>query len=140
MTAHLGAGLVALGYKIGPEPFFDTLRITTSAKWSAHELAQDAVARGINLRVIDADTVGISLDETTTAADLDALLEIFGKGEETIRTRAACCADARADGPHTSAAPALTSRIPSSTRTTPRRKCCATSAGSNRAIFRSAPR
>ena len=45
-------------------PFFDTLRITTSAKWSAHELAQEAVSRGINLRVIDADTLGISLDET----------------------------------------------------------------------------
>jgi glycine dehydrogenase len=86
MTAHLGAALVALGYKIAPEPFFDTLLITTLAKWSAHELAQDAVSQGINLRVIDADTLSISLDETTTRADLDALLKIFGKGEETIRT------------------------------------------------------
>src|SRR5258708_29033084 len=86
MTAHLGAALVALGYKIGQEPFFDTLRITTLGKWSAHELAQDAVSRGINLRVIDADTLSVSLDETTTEADLDSLLKIFGKGEETIRT------------------------------------------------------
>ncbi len=38
MTARLGAALVALGYKIGQEPFFDTLRITTTGKWSAHEL------------------------------------------------------------------------------------------------------
>ncbi|HEV3273204.1 MAG TPA: aminomethyl-transferring glycine dehydrogenase [Candidatus Methylacidiphilales bacterium] len=86
MTAHLGAALVALGYKIAPEPFFDTLRITTSAKWSAHELLQEAVAQGVNLRLIDADTVTVSLDETATAADLDSLLKIFGKGEETIRT------------------------------------------------------
>jgi len=86
LTAHLGAALVALGYKIRQDPFFDTLRITMSKKWSAHELAQEAVSRGINLRVFDADTVGISLDETTTLGDLDALLKIFGKGEETIRT------------------------------------------------------
>jgi len=86
MTARLGAALVALGYKIGQEPFFDTLRITTSDKWSAHELLQEAVSRGVNLRLIDADTVGVSLDETTNLADLDALLKIFGKGQETIRT------------------------------------------------------
>jgi glycine dehydrogenase len=86
MTAHLGAALVALGYKIGQEPFFDTLRVVTSAKWSAHELLQEAHAHGVNLRVVDADTVSVSLDETTTSADLDLLLKIFGKGEETIHT------------------------------------------------------
>jgi glycine dehydrogenase len=86
LTAHLGAALVALGYKIRQEPFFDTLHVTMSSKWSAHELAQEAVAHGINLRVINADTVGLSLDETTTRADLEALLKIFGKDDETIRT------------------------------------------------------
>jgi glycine dehydrogenase len=86
MTAHLAAALAALGYKVGHTPFFDTLHVTSTAKWSAHELAQDAVARGINFRVYDADTLGISLDETVTEADIDMLLEIFGKGETTIRT------------------------------------------------------
>jgi glycine dehydrogenase len=86
MTAHLGAALVALGYKIGTQPFFDTLLIDTSANWSAHELAQDAADAGINLRIIDADTLGLSLDETTSTADLDKLLKIFGKGGDTVRT------------------------------------------------------
>jgi glycine dehydrogenase len=86
MTASFGTTLVALGYKIGTEPFFDTLRITTSAKWSAHELLQAAVSQGVNLRLVDADTVSVSFDETTTSADLDRLLQIFGEGEETIRT------------------------------------------------------
>jgi glycine dehydrogenase len=86
LTAHLAASLSALGYKVSPTPFFDTLRVTVTGKWSAHELAQDAVSRGINFRVFDADTIGISLDETVTAADLDALLEIFGRGETSIRT------------------------------------------------------
>ena len=86
MTAHLGSVLQALGHKVAREPFFDTLRITVSSKWSSHDLQKDAVAQGVNLRIIDADTVGISLDETTTRADLDVLLRIFARGEDTIHT------------------------------------------------------
>jgi len=82
MTAHLAELLTELGYAIQPEPFFDTIRITTSKKWSAHELQQEAVLHGINLHLIDADTVSLSLDETTTPADLQALVAVFGKGEE----------------------------------------------------------
>ena len=144
MTAHLGAALVALGYKIGTEPFFDTLLITTSAKWSAHEFAQEAVvAHGVNLRIIDADTISVSLDETTTSADLAMIrcskssARAAGSAPEPERLppewRTSTC-------PKISAAPAPTSPIPSSIRTAPRRKCCATSASSNRAIFLSAPR
>ena len=81
MTAYLAGVLVTLGYKTGQKPFFDTLQINTSTKWSAHELVQEAVSLGINLRLIDTDTLGLSLDETTTRADLDALIAIFGKGE-----------------------------------------------------------
>jgi glycine dehydrogenase len=82
MTAHLAGMLIVLGYKVGAEPFFDTLRVTTSAKWSAHELVQEALAHGINLRVIDSETVGISLDETTTLADVEELVDVFAKGED----------------------------------------------------------
>ena len=53
MTAHLGSALVALGYKISQQPFFDTIRVVTNAKWSAHELLHEASAHGVNLRVID---------------------------------------------------------------------------------------
>jgi glycine dehydrogenase len=82
LTAHLAGILIVLGYKVGTEPFFDTLRMTVSAKWSAHELLQEAVSHGINLRLIDSDTVALSLDETTTLADLHLLVDVFGKGEE----------------------------------------------------------
>src|SRR5260221_9410093 len=85
MTAHLGSTLAALGYKIGAAPFFDTLLIETSKKWSAHELLQEAVFRGVNIRLVDSDTVSLSLDETTTMDDLNTLLEIFGKGEDNLR-------------------------------------------------------
>jgi glycine dehydrogenase len=80
MTGWLAAALFDLGYEVGGAPYFDTLRVITSKKASAHEIAQSAVAQGINLRVLDADTVGISLDETTTRDDLRALLGVFGPG------------------------------------------------------------
>ncbi len=82
MTATLAVVLVDLGYGVGEHPCFDTLRIDTSAKWSAHELIQEAAGQGINLRLIDSETLGVSLDETTTNADLYALIKIFGKGED----------------------------------------------------------
>jgi len=82
MTATLAVVLVDLGYTVGEHPCFDTLRIDTSAKWSAHELVLEAVGQGINLRLIDSETIGVSLDETTTTADLHALIKIFGKGED----------------------------------------------------------
>ena len=82
LTAQLAGMLQLLGYKVAGEPFFDTLRVAASSKWSAHELLQEAVARGINLRLVDADTFCLSLDETTTLADLHALVDVFGKGEE----------------------------------------------------------
>jgi len=82
MTAYLAGVLVTLGYKTGETPFFDTLQIKTTAKWSAHELVQEAALYGVNLRVIDTDTLGLSLDETTTSDDLHWLITIFGKGED----------------------------------------------------------
>jgi len=76
LTVILGAGLERLGYKIGSEPFFDTLRVETS-KHSPQELIQAAEAHGINLRLLDPQAVGVTLDETTTVQDLEELLKIF---------------------------------------------------------------
>jgi glycine dehydrogenase len=77
LASWLGVALFDLGYEIGSEPFFDTLRVKMSSLASAHEIAQQATQRGINLRVLDAETLAVSLDETTTREDLRALLEIF---------------------------------------------------------------
>jgi glycine dehydrogenase len=84
LATHLGYVLHMFGHKIAKEPFFDTLRITVSAKRSAHELHQEAASHGINLRLIDADTIGLSLDETTTRSDITTLLKIFGKDQDQI--------------------------------------------------------
>jgi glycine dehydrogenase len=76
LTATLAAGLKKLGYKISSENFFDTLRVELgNTKLDA--ILDAANERNINLRIFDNSTVGISLDETTTEADLIDLWQIF---------------------------------------------------------------
>ncbi|MDR3446289.1 MULTISPECIES: aminomethyl-transferring glycine dehydrogenase [unclassified Dyella] len=55
--------------------FFDTLHVTGVDAAALHAKAR---AAGFNLRAIDASSVGISLDETTTRADVIALATVFG--------------------------------------------------------------
>ena len=76
LTAILAAGLKRLGYRIGSELFFDTLRVELGIH-SLEEILNAAQTRSINLRVFDANTVGITLSETTTLEDLRDLWEIF---------------------------------------------------------------
>ncbi len=57
-------------------PCFDTLCVHLGSKRSA-DIIKTAESHRANLRVIDAATVGISLDETVTENDLAELLQIF---------------------------------------------------------------
>ncbi len=82
-TCALRTGLEALGYDTGESPCFDTLSVTLPAETTT-ELLSSAQARQINLRAIDPTHIGISLDETTTAADVEELLEIFGAQSPTL--------------------------------------------------------
>ncbi|WP_018762123.1 aminomethyl-transferring glycine dehydrogenase [Arthrobacter sp. 135MFCol5.1] len=80
-TAHghartLAAALKAAGLDVLHTSFFDTLTVRVAGRASA--VISDAEARGINLRPIDADTVGISLDETTTPAIVAQVADVFG--------------------------------------------------------------
>jgi glycine dehydrogenase len=81
MTLRLAEGLKRLGYSIGCEYFFDTLRVDLGTR-SLDEILQACEARKINIRIFNRTTVGISLDETTTQQDLIDLLEIFALGQE----------------------------------------------------------
>lgn len=75
MTVTLAKGLEQLGYKLGTEPVFDT--ISVSAPGQVDAILQRSSAKQINLRQIDVNTIGISLDEATSQQDLLDLLEIF---------------------------------------------------------------
>ncbi|MCG9134609.1 aminomethyl-transferring glycine dehydrogenase [Candidatus Poribacteria bacterium] len=83
-TCTLRAGLEKLGYDLGESPCFDTVSVRLSAE-KTEELLTAARGRQINLRAIDSTRIGISLDETTTSADVEELLEIFGMQSPTLR-------------------------------------------------------
>ena len=75
LTRLLAAGLRQLGATINSGPVFDTLTVGNVAAARVHAAAH---AQRVNVRAIDAYTVGISLDETTTLADVHTLLGLFG--------------------------------------------------------------
>ena len=77
LTSTLAAGLEANGQRIVHTDFFDTLRVELSSG-NADSLLEKARARGINLRKIDRQTIGISLDETVTEKDVEELCNLFG--------------------------------------------------------------
>ncbi len=67
--------LKMLGFEVGERNFFDTFTVKVN---DADEICRAARRVGYNLRCVDANTLGISLDETTTRADLDAIIKVFG--------------------------------------------------------------
>jgi glycine dehydrogenase len=76
LTEVLATGLERLGYSVAIMPRFDTLKINLVDKKSA-DILKIAEAHRINLRAIDDKTIGISLDEATSAADVATLLQVF---------------------------------------------------------------
>jgi glycine dehydrogenase len=79
MAVSLAWGLRRLGVQVKRERFFDTVRIEGEPAKVAGWL-DAALARKMNLRRIDERSVGVALDETTSAADVDALLAVFNGG------------------------------------------------------------
>ena len=72
---QLSQSLTNGAVKVLSKDFFDTLMVSVSDSGVIAKKARDA---GFNLRVIDGQTIGISLDETTTQADLQAVCAVFG--------------------------------------------------------------
>jgi len=79
---HLAAAIRQLGYRVGPEYFFDTFWVRAESPAQVGQIQERAAQRRINLRRIDEMTLGISLDEATTAQDLRDLWQIFAGSEE----------------------------------------------------------
>ena len=72
----LAVGLEAEGFELVHREFFDTLMVRTPGR--AAEIVEEAAARGVLLRSVDADHVGIACGETTTAAHVAMVFEAFG--------------------------------------------------------------
>ena len=87
LTSILAAGLTSAGQisslSVRHDSFFDTL--TIDAPGRADDLVAAAAAERINVRRVDADTIGISLDETTTPATVEALWRaLLGEGAAAL--------------------------------------------------------
>ncbi|MEA9562493.1 aminomethyl-transferring glycine dehydrogenase [Xanthomonas campestris pv. campestris] len=93
LAAILAAALRSAGVTVG-EHFFDTLHVKAIDADAIHAKAR---AAGINLRAIDSEAVGISLDETSTRADVVALAQLFG-AQADIDALDAATADALPQG------------------------------------------
>ncbi|MDQ8155407.1 MAG: aminomethyl-transferring glycine dehydrogenase [Gemmatimonadota bacterium] len=83
------AGVRALGHTVRHDNFFDTVCVAPSGGVASVKAA--AEARQINLRYFADGTIGVSMGETTSSADLADLLAVFGGAG------AAPAADARFD-------------------------------------------
>ena len=77
MAKTLAAGLQQLGHTIRHNDYFDTLRVDLD-ELSAGQVREAAEAQQINLRYFEDGSVGIALDETASADDLDDLFVVFG--------------------------------------------------------------
>jgi glycine dehydrogenase len=75
----LAAGLRKLGMTVREDVFFDTLRFAPTGK-TAGAIRAAAETKRINLRYFEGGDVGVSLDETTTVADVNDLLAVFNGG------------------------------------------------------------
>ncbi len=75
-AAALAAGLKQLGFSILNASFFDTVSVAVGDRQA--EILQRAAAEKINLRVVGSNTLGISLDETTTPTVVEAVWRAFG--------------------------------------------------------------
>ncbi|MSO52134.1 MAG: glycine dehydrogenase (aminomethyl-transferring) [Acidobacteria bacterium] len=72
----LEGALASLGYQQANLQYFDTLRIHTDVT-KAQAIRAAAERHQINFRYVGDTEIGIALDETVTAADLAAILDVF---------------------------------------------------------------
>ncbi|PZU49666.1 MAG: glycine dehydrogenase (aminomethyl-transferring) [Microbacterium sp.] len=72
--------IVDAGSDVLHDSFFDTIVVSVPGR--AGEIVDAARGRGFQLWFRDTDSVGISVDETTTVAELHALAQVFGGPEE----------------------------------------------------------
>ncbi len=76
LTAILAAGLRDAGIEVTTPAFFDTVQVRVAG--AAKSVVDKAASSGVNLRLVDADTVGIACDEVTRRHHVTAVWDAFG--------------------------------------------------------------
>ena len=82
LTAILAKGLQALGQTLTSTTAFDTVTLKTGD--ATNSIAAKAVSAGANLRISFKEYTSISLDETTTRADLALLWSLFAQPGQAL--------------------------------------------------------
>jgi glycine dehydrogenase len=82
LTAALAEGIRRLGLRVVHEDYFDTVRIDLGAA-NAQDVIARAAESGVNLRRLGDHEIGVSLDETTSSADVVDLLKLFNGSSAT---------------------------------------------------------
>ena len=89
----LEEGVRRLGFSTGNQgkgedgrTLFDTIAIQVGSGRASEIAASAAEASGINLRILDKDRLGVTIDETVEHQDLEDILEIFAKASSASKT------------------------------------------------------
>jgi len=100
LTKTLAEGLARTGHSVHHTAFFDTLRIDLQDT-TQERVRERAEAHKINLRYYDDGSVGVALDQTVSAEDLDALFTVFGatNGQKLYAEDLAAELESGYDGP-----------------------------------------
>ncbi|MFS0729652.1 aminomethyl-transferring glycine dehydrogenase [Curtobacterium sp. 1P10AnD] len=91
-TTALADAARGAGLEVVHDAWFDTL--TLRAPGRAEALVGDARDRGYLLHLVDADTLQVSVDETTTPDDVTALAGVFGAVDQAVPATEAAVRDA----------------------------------------------
>jgi glycine dehydrogenase len=81
LTQTVAASIQEGGFSLAGNDFFDTIAVKTDR---VNEILAKAESQKINLRFIDKNTIGISLDETTTPEDLYDLINCFENERDPV--------------------------------------------------------
>ena len=86
-AVRLANGLEEAGFKVDPKAFFDTITVDVGPLQAA--VMKSAVDEGINLRRVGETRVGITMDERSVPATIEAVWRAFGivKSDETFEAQ-----------------------------------------------------
>ncbi|KAG5188674.1 glycine dehydrogenase [Tribonema minus] len=109
MAKTTATALSQAGFKVSSAPYFDTFTVDVASKGKdAAAVAGKAASLGVNVRVVDSATVGLSFGEAHTKDDVEALLGAFGVEASALDAAAAAAAGSGVDAAFARATPYMT--------------------------------
>jgi glycine dehydrogenase len=79
LTKVLAKGLTQNGFELQSTDFFDTLRVKAN---DSAKIVENLRQNQVNVRIFANNDLGISLDETTSEADIDTILGAFAQNND----------------------------------------------------------